>query len=113
MAVIVATTVKQSKRDIVLTWSTMLNGDTGDIYTNQSNRFATFQVSGVFGAGGTVVLQGSLDGTNWVTLLDSAGAAISLTAAGFLTVRDIALYYRPNVTAGDGTTDLDCTLLVR
>jgi len=113
MAVIVATTKKQSNRDIVLTWSTMLNGDTGDIYTNSSNRFATVQVSGTFGAGGTIVLEGSLDGTAWTTLLDSTGSAISLTAAGFLTVRDIALYYRPNVTAGDGTTDLDCMLLAR
>jgi len=48
------------------------------------------QVSGVTSA--TVVLQGSLDGTNWATL------GTALTADGMVTVANAPLYIRANCT---------------
>jgi len=48
------------------------------------------QVSGITSA--TVVLQGSLDGTNWATL------GTALTADGMVTVANAPLYIRANCT---------------
>ena len=113
MAVIVASIVKQANRDALVTWTPLANGDSGSVLNNLENRFATVQIDGTFGAGGSINLLGSLDGVTYTILLDSAGAAITLTAAGMVSVRDIVAYYKPDVTAGDGTTALTCRLLVR
>jgi len=113
MAVITASLNKQGNRDITVTWTPLENGDTGEVLNNIANRYATVQVGGTFGAGGTIILQGSLDGSTWVTLQDPANADISFTAAGMVTVRDMVKYIRPSVTAGDGTTALTCILLAR
>jgi hypothetical protein len=51
---------------------------------------AFLQVSGITSA--TVVLQGSLDGTNWSTL------GTALTADGFVTVANATKYLRANCT---------------
>lgn len=71
----------------------------------------TFQVFGTFG-GGTIVLQGSLDGTNWVTLKDPSSTAISLTSAGLRAVLEGVTYIRPAVTAGTGVS-LTAILMTR
>lgn len=93
-------------------WEGCANGDTGSPVEVSGKEVQSVQVTGTFGSGGTVVLQGSNDGTNYVTLLDEDGSAISLTGAGLVGVRSRAKFVRPSVTAGDGTTDLDVTLLV-
>lgn len=113
MAVIAASVKKQGNRDKVATWTPLENGDSGSVLSNIGNRFATVQISGTFGVGGTISLQGSLDGVIYQTLLDNSGAAVTFTTAGMVTVRDIVSYYKPLVTAGDGTTALTCNLLVR
>ena len=51
---------------------------------------ALLQVSGITSA--TVVLQGSLDGTNWSTL------GTALTANGIVTVQNAPTYLRANCT---------------
>ena len=51
---------------------------------------AFLQVSGITSA--TVVMQGSLDGTNWSTL------GTALTADGFVTVANAPKYLRANCT---------------
>jgi hypothetical protein len=60
------------------------------------------QVTGTFG-GATITLQVSNDGTNYVTLKDSTGTDISLTAAGMREFSTAALYLKP--TSTDGTDD--------
>lgn len=80
-------------------------------YTGAGDR--TIQVVGTFGAGGTIVIEGTLDGTNFATLKDAGGTALSLTAAGIRTVLENVLAIRPRVTAGDGTTSLTALLCVR
>lgn len=62
------------------------------------------QVTGTFGSGGSVQMEGSNDGFNWVKLSPTA-----LTSAGFfaaLGVNERPKYVRPNCTAGDATTNL-------
>ena len=55
-----------------------------------SGQPAFLQVSGITSA--TVVLQGSLDGTNWSTL------GTALTANGIITVQNAPTYLRANCT---------------
>lgn len=63
-------------------------------------------VDGTFGAGGTLVLASSDDGTNFTTVLTLA-AALPLVQIGNLAKR----FWRASVTAGDGTTALNVSLL--
>lgn len=69
------------------------------------------QVSGTFGSGGTVVIEGSLDGTNYYTLNDLQGSALSVTAAKIEGISEMVTYLRPRVTAGDGTTSISVYLI--
>jgi hypothetical protein len=73
---------------------TLLNavGATGESKAVQvdSGQPAFLQVSGITSA--TVVLQGSLDGTNWSTL------GTALTANGIVTVQNAPTYLRANCT---------------
>jgi hypothetical protein len=71
------------------------------------------QVTGTFGAGGTVLIEGSIDGTNYSTLVDPQGVAISKTAAGISEIGQLTKFIRPRVSAGDGTTSISVTLLAR
>ena len=73
-------------------------------------------VRGTYGVGGSVTLEGSNDltdpPTNWYTLQDVAGNAIALTAANPTEqILQNMLWYRPRVTAGDGTTSLACEIV--
>lgn len=66
----------------------------------------TVQVFGTFGAGGSLTIEGSNNGTNWAPVANRAGSALVFTAAGINRVQDYPLFVRPRVTAGDGTTSL-------
>jgi hypothetical protein len=72
------------------------------------------QVTGTFGAGGSITFQGSNDGTNWAALNTAQGAAVALTAATQLKqLVEIPRYIRPYVTAGDGTTSVTAIMVAR
>lgn len=88
-------------------WETLTNGDTGAPARPRGAKSLTVQVLGTFGASGEVTMQGSLDGTNWFTLEDEQGNGIVISSAGSATVSSQVEFVRPNVTNGDGTTDLD------
>ena len=73
-------------------------------------------VSGAFGAGGTVTIQGTnqVDAAglpiNWLTLSDQAGVALAFTAPGIKTILQVSRFIRPLESAGDGTTSVTVTL---
>lgn len=73
----------------------------------------SIQFNGTFGAGGTIKMQGSNDGTNWFDLTDLQGNAISKGAAGIEACVELTQFVRPFVSAGDGTTNLTATLVMR
>lgn len=92
---------------IAATWAANVNGDDGAPFTSGGFRYLIFGVTGTFGAGGTIILEGSNNGgTTYTTCLDKAGAAVSLTAAGQRIIDTPYEIVRPRVTAGDGTTSL-------
>lgn len=64
----------------------------------------SWQVTGTFGAGGSVQLEESNDATNW-TINGTAA-----TAAAFKPATVTGRFVRFNVTAGDGSTALVVTL---
>ncbi len=98
----------------LITWTPLTTtNDTG--YQAEWATFADrcIQFTGTFGVGGTVKLQGSNDGTNWADLTDPQGNAISKTAAGLEAVTEVTRYVRPFVSAGDGTTSITASLVLR
>ena len=95
------------------TWTGLQNGDSGDWVSWAEFSAKSFQVYGTFGAGGTLVIEGSNDPTapaNAAEISSWQGTPLSTTSAGFLTARDMPIWVRPRVTGGDGTTSLTCVL---
>lgn len=97
----------------VVVWSGLLNGDDGQPLEAIDFSDASIQVGGTFGAGGTIVLEGSNDGVTYFTLTDAQAAAISKSAAALEQLAEVCRYIKPHVTAGDGTTSLVATLYMR
>ena len=96
-----------------VTWTGLLNGDVGSpaelaAYSDQS-----VQLVGTLGTGGKCVIQGSNDGTNWATLNDPQGNILELTALKIEAIAELVRYVRPNITAGDGTTNLSVIMLAK
>lgn len=95
----------------LVTWNGMTAPMVGAPIIGRRYAGASMQVTGAFGSGGSVQLEGSDDAQNFVKLspsaLTQAGLVAPLAADG--TPRAL----RPNVTAGDGTTLLNATLWLR
>lgn len=106
MATVKATvdwSVSNDNSVIVLTWSGMAaSGDVGDAQSFAAYSDKTFIVTGTFTGTPTVAIEGSNDGTNWVTLSNRQGTAMTFTAAGMNTSQDRPVYVRPRMTAGSG-----------
>lgn len=72
------------------------------------------QITGTFGAAGSIQLEGSNDqGTTWAILNDAFGNTLVFTSAGLKQITECVEQVRPRVTAGDGTTSLNCYLFMR
>lgn len=113
MATITATHAKVAKGVHKVIWLTLTETNTdGSPYGPDEggpfNPDKTFHCFGTWG-GGTLVIQGSNDGVNWLTLTDIHSNAASYTADAIDTIAENPLYIRPLVTAGTGV-DLDVIL---
>jgi len=97
----------------LITWSGLLNGDDGQPFEAHDFADCSVQFGGTFGAGGTVVWEGSNDGSAYFTLTDVQGSGISKTAAAIEQVAEACRWMRPRVTAGDGSTSMVVTLYCR
>lgn len=110
-----AATVTQPQRGVVkVVWSGLLNGDTGA--AEDCSRFtdATVHVSGTFGVGGSVTLQGSNNaGASYQELHNPlVTTALTFTAEDLQQILETSVgLMRPNVTAGDGTTNLTVSIV--
>lgn len=98
---------------IKVTFAGLDNGDSGAPIDMAEWADVSVQVLGTFGAGGTVVIQGSNDNSTFATLNNPANEPLSFTAAGIEQVLERPQWLRPNVTAGDGTTDLTVIFTLR
>jgi len=96
----------------VLTWSGLSTADTGIPVSIPKFADKTVTITGTFAAA-TIALQGSNDATNWFSLTDPQGNAISKTAAAIEAVTENPLWIRPAVTGGSGETDLHVIIVAR
>jgi len=109
-------TVNLSRSDsgagLAIRWASMANGDDGQWIDTQAFRDISVQVTGTFGSGGTLLIEGSNEATptNAATLNDPQGNAISVQAAKIEQVLESVRWIRPRVSAGDGTTSLTVNL---
>lgn len=94
-----------------VSWATAASGDTGDPLQMPGFSDRSVQISGTFDAG-TVVIQGSNDGTNWVTLSDPQGNAISKTSAALEQILEITRYVRFSTSGGGGSMAVDINMLI-
>lgn len=94
-------------------WAALLNADDGASIPFGQYTDKSIQVFGTFGPGGTLLLEGSNDGTNWATLTDPQGNPLSFTAAKIEQIMEATLHVRPRVSGGDGTTSLTAIVLMK
>lgn len=115
MAEIAATSSRVTQSLVATVWTPLANGDTGAWIDTADLAERTVQVTGTFGSGGTVVLQGSNEDTptNAFALTDDGAGAVSFTAAGGARLWERPRWVRPSVTAGDGTTALTVRMVSR
>ena len=73
----------------------------------------TVQVTGTFGAGGNLRIQGSNDLATYAVLTDPQGNDLNIAAAKIEQIVEVTPLTRPFITAGDGTTDLDVSIVAR
>jgi len=93
-------------------WENLANGNAGDSITVARWADKTVQVSGTYGVGGSITIQGSNDAVVWSTMHDPQGNDLTFTTGTPMEmITENPLYVRPNVTAGDGTTALDVDIL--
>jgi hypothetical protein len=96
----------------VITWTSIDSADTCTavevpVYADMSVQY----VCGTWGSG-VLTIEGSNDGTNFETLNDAFGAAISKTANGISQILENTLEIKPVIT-GAGLTGLEVTMLIR
>ncbi len=98
---------------ILITWNPLANGDSGAPYEGVDFADRCLTIAGTFGAGGSVNIEGSNDGTNYFVLTDPQGNNFTKTAAALETIEENPRFLRPRVTAGDGSTAIVVVLWAR
>jgi hypothetical protein len=116
MAVITA--VKQTgteNRAVVYLWEAVGQSDTCSPVKIHQYDDATVSAFGTFGASASIALQGSPEVGSSATLffpMTSNETAIALTATATAKVVDEnSVWYKPVITNGDGSTDIDVYLM--
>lgn len=87
----------------LITWASLTTAaPTGDSIERAASTDRSVQVTGNFGTGGVVRMEGSNDGVNYIILTDGQGNAIQFTAEGIEAIIEATRYIRPRVSAGTG-----------
>lgn len=115
MANVAATiSARSNARSIVMAWLAMTTtnnigvGRDGGLCQFPAYPDRTVQITGTFGTGGSVQIEGSNDGgTTWTILTDPLGNNLVFTSSGMKQITEMPDAIRAKVTAGDGTTSLN------
>ena len=105
--------ISESGKAKLIRWTGLLNGDDGSPADWVDYADRCFQVTGTFGTGGSLTVEGSNDGVTFSALADPQGNALTFTSTKIEQALELPRYVRPRVTAGDGTTSLVCSLVMR
>lgn len=100
-----------------VTWVGLLSGDVGEGVIVPAAPDKNVHFTGTFGAGGSIRLQGTnkdaQDIGNDPILHDVDGTVTDSTSAKMFQIKENPLLVYPRVTAGDGTTNLECRLIIK
>ncbi len=101
-------------RSYSLTWEGLLSGDDGQAASIPGASDKAVHVFGTFG-GTSVAMEGSNEVTpsNWAALHDANGDAIAISALGAEVIVENMRHIRPNLTGGNGTTDISVIVLAK
>lgn len=100
------------KDGLMVLWSGLSHTNTTGTAVEFPNwRDRSVQIVGTFDSA-TVVIEGSNDGSTWVTLTDPQGNAISKTAAALEQIEEVVRYIRPSHSGGTASEDIDIHLLM-
>ena len=91
----------------VATWEGLTGTEDGAALSRSKMSDKTVQISGTLD-GGTVVLEGSMDGDTWHTLTSDGISEIN--ALGLHWVWENPRYIRPSITGGGASSDVDVIL---
>lgn len=99
-------------------WTGLLNGDDGAPLSVEKGAVVfsdkTVQVTGTFGVGGNVIIEGSNSNASYKPLNDPQGTPLStITDETVSTILENPADIKPRVSAGDGTTDLTVIIVGR
>lgn len=105
MATITPTVSKPrgSQKTWLVIWAAIGDSDTCTEVSFPDGADMTVQIVGTFNSA-TVVLQGSNDKSNWATLTDPQGNAISKSSAGLEAVEEHPLWVRPSSSGGTASS---------
>lgn len=111
MATVNATRIWNDRNDIIAYEWAVTDSDTFKAARVPNRSDKTMQVSGDFGAGGDIQIEGSIDpdGAVFNRLTDPQGNTIAFTSAGIETIMENVAYIRPVVDSG---TSVDVTVRI-
>jgi hypothetical protein len=89
---------------VIYTW-VLAVGDDGAPVAGPGWADRSFQVTGTFG-GASVTIEGSNDGSTYLTLNDPFGSPLNFPSPALRAVTEVSWVIRPRAVGGDGTTAL-------
>ena len=117
MATRAVTLTQEAGRTHRYVWTNLGNGDDGEPISIPGAADMTVQVIQVAaGVGDTVILEGSLETgppATFFQMRDGGDNLISFTGSDGELVAPMAVFIRPRIPAGDGTTNFTVILLAR
>jgi hypothetical protein len=93
-----------------VSWDGLKLGSQAKVLELGSVSSVSVQMSGNFGEGGAVALEGSNDGKNFLPLKSLQGRDLKKSEPGIDSLADYVRYVRPVVLSGDSQTDVNCNL---
>lgn len=113
MALVTHTVKDWGKYAFTYIWSDILLAGTADAISPLEYTQAAVQVTGTAN-GGTITIQGSIDGVNYVTLHDISNNVLSFAAAGGPTnILENVPYIKPVLSSGGASTDFVVSLYAK
>jgi len=95
-----------------ISWVGMADAETGAAAGYPQFADRSIQVTGTFDSA-SVSIQGSNDGTNYASLTDPQGNALTFSSAKIEAVQELTNYLRPVTSGGAGSADLNVYLIMR
>lgn len=102
-------------RVVIVTWEgmTFSGSDVGTPIEMPGFADRSVQITGTFGSGGSVKIEGSNDGVNYATLNSPQGNALDIATAKIEAIMELTRFVRPRITAGNGSTALNVIMLIK